>query len=228
MPHPTLVLTRPEAQSRAIAAALGGDARVVISPVMRIVAGDEAPDLSCYRGVILTSANAVRFVPDLSGMRIYCVGERTAEAAMRAGGEIALVAQDADTLIAQNPGPGPLIHLHGEHTRGDVAKRLNLAGIETDEVMVYRQEALPLSDEAKALIEGDTPVVLPLYSPRSARLVASGVTRIGAQVQAIAMSLVAADTWRQETGSDAEFLTTPSGKEMLTRIVAKLRGFAGL
>ncbi len=221
---PTLVLTRPEAQSRAIAAALGDGVAVLISPVMQIAGSGPAPDLAPYRGVILTSANAVPFAPDLTKKRVYCVGKRTAEAARAAGAEIALVAEDAEALLAQIPGPGPLIHLHGEHVRGDVTERLNSGGIETDEAVIYQQKALALTDQARALLEGDAPVVLPLYSPRSAKLVVAALRRVGPQVHTIAMSAAVAEVWSAATGQQPERLTAPTGEEMRARIVAALRG----
>ncbi|MEJ2035581.1 MAG: uroporphyrinogen-III synthase [Maritimibacter sp.] len=154
MPKPTLILTRPEAQSRALAELFADEADVVISPVMQIIAGGDVPDLARYRGMILTSANAVPFLPDLTGLRIYCVGKRTGEAATEAGGEVELIALDADDLVARLTDPGPLIHLHGEHVRGDVAERLNSAEIETDSAEIYRQEAMGLTPKAKTLIGG--------------------------------------------------------------------------
>jgi uroporphyrinogen-III synthase len=223
MPKPTLILTRPEAQSRALAELFADQADVVISPVMQIIAGGDVPDLARYRGMILTSANAVPFLPDLTGLRIYCVGKRTGEAATEAGGEVELIALDADDLVARLTDPGPLIHLHGEHVRGDVAKRLNSAEIETDSAEIYRQEAMGLTPKAKTLIEGNLPVVLPLYSPRSARLIAEQVSGTGEDLHAIAMSAAVEEAWKAATGRDAEIVPEPTGEAMHARIAAALR-----
>jgi uroporphyrinogen-III synthase len=219
---PTLLLTRPEAQAREIAATLGVEVPVVIAPIMRIVAIGVAIDLSRYAGVILTSANAVSAGPGIAGTRIYCVGERTAETARDAGAEVVLVAKNADDLVARLKGAGPLVHLRGEHARGDVAKRLNSAGIETDEAVVYRQEALPVSDQVRALVAGGDPVVLPLYSPRSAKLLGEQLTGIGPKVHAIAMSDAVAEAWQVATGQAAEVCAEPTGAAMRARILAAL------
>ncbi len=224
---PTLVLTRPEAQSRALAAELaaelGPNIPIVISPVLEIEGTGTAVDLSGYAGVILTSANAVRFAPDLAGIRAYCVGERTAEAARNAGADVKLVAQNADDLVARLKGPGPLIHLRGEYARGQIADRLKSAGIDTHEAVIYRQNDCPLSEEARELIEGETAVILPLYSPRSAELVGAQVEHVGRRVRALAISLEAAKRWRAETGTDAEICPWPTGAEMRTMIEAALQ-----
>lgn len=219
---PTLVLTRPEAQSRAIASRLREGLRVIVSPAMQIVASGQCPDLSGYAGVVLTSANAVPHAPDLHGKPSWCVGEKTAEAARAAGALVRLVARDADDLVARFEGAGPLLHLRGEHARGHIAERLSSAGIETGEAVIYRQKALPLSAEAKAAIEGDAPVVLPLYSPRSARLVGHQLEHVGAAVSAIAISVAAAEAWQAETGAAAQVVPEPTGDAMLAAIWSAL------
>lgn len=218
----TLVLTRPEAQSREIAAALGKSVPVIISPVMQIVAAGRVPEIADYAGVVLTSANALAHAPDLRGKPAYCVGERTAQAARKAGAEIRLVARDADDLVARFEGPGPLLHLRGEHVRGHIAERLRSAGIETDSMVVYRQESLPLTPEAKAVIEGPNPVVLALYSPRSASLVGERIGRPGPALHTIAMSEAVARAWHAQTGGEAEVVPVPTGDAMLTAMRSAL------
>lgn len=220
---PTLVLTRPEAQSRDIAARLGAGLDVIISPAMRITASGECHDVLPYAGVVLTSANAVAFAPDLRGKPVWCVGEKTAQAAQAAGAEVRLVARDADDLVARLKAEGPLLHLRGEHARGGIAERLTSAGIETEEAVVYRQEALPLSKEALAVIAGDGPVVLPVYSPRSAKLVGRQIGRLGASVAVIAISAAVAEAWQAETGVPAQVVPEPNGDAMLAAIRAALR-----
>ena len=219
---PTLVLTRPEAQSRALAARLGLETRIIVAPIMEIRCGGDVPELGRYAGVILTSANAVRCAPPLTGVRAHCVGERTAAAATEAGAEIITVARNADELVSRVSGPGPLVHLRGEHVRGNVAKRLQIAGIETDEVVLYRQVARPLSDAARRALEGDDPVVLPLYSPRSARLTGADL-RPGPALHVVAMSVAVAEAWAETTGGEAEICESPTGEAMRARIVAALQ-----
>lgn len=224
---PTLVLTRPERQSREIAAVLGAQVRAIVSPVMEITGTGAAPDLSAYGGVILTSANAVPFSPALSGVPVWCVGRRAAEAAAEAGATVQLVARNADDLVARVSGTGKrtgkLIHLRGEHARGDVVERLNSAGIETDESILYQQHAMALSDAARAAIEGSDPVILPLYSPRSARLVGAQLRAVGPQVQTIAMSPAVAEAWREATGLESVITNAPTGEAMLALIQGALR-----
>lgn len=218
---PILVLTRPEAQSRALAAEIGDAAEVIVAPIMEIVCAGAFPDPAPFAGVILTSANAVRCGPVLTGLRAHCVGARTAAAARAAGAEVATVARDADDLIDLIKGPGPFLHLRGEHARGDVARRLTEAGVRTEDTVVYAQKALPLTEAARRVIEGDAPVVLPLFSPRSARLVGATV-RPGPRLRAIALSPAVARAWTEATGHTAETCATPTGDAMRAQIVAGL------
>lgn len=223
---PTLVLTRPDAQSRALAKALGaqidGPIRIVVSPILEIVCTDVAPDLDGMAGIILTSVHAVHCGPPLAGLAVHCVGERTAEVAREAGAVIRTVAPDAARLVPAIPGPGPLLHLRGAHARGAVARRLTEAGIETGEAVVYAQRALHLTPEARGLIEAGAPTVLPLFSPRSAALVGDKV-KPGAGLRVIALSPAVAEAWGAATGGEAESCDEPTRDEMHERIVAALR-----
>jgi uroporphyrinogen-III synthase len=66
--------------------------------------------------------------------------------------------------------PQALIHLRGREARGDLAQRLSAAGVFTQERVVYAQDAQRLSDEAVSVLSGKAPVLVPLFSPRSAEI----------------------------------------------------------
>lgn len=176
-----ILITRPQPAASKFAARvrarLGPDTPVVVSPLMRRVCVPGAlPDLSGYTALVLTSAEAVPALADRTearNLRCYCVGEATAEAARRAG----LAAIDgggtAERMLARlrtNAPQGRLLYLRGVHVARDLAQELTAAGLPTDEAIVYRQEAQALSAEAGELLAGAAPVILPLFSPRSARL----------------------------------------------------------
>ncbi|MBA3911201.1 MAG: uroporphyrinogen-III synthase [Rhodobacter sp.] len=176
-PVPVL-LTRPKAQSqvfaRALAARFGDRVQPVITPLMAPVF--LTPDLpeGPHAAVIFTSATgvvaAVRLGADLP-KRAYCVGRQTAARARKAGFQALSAEGDADALVAavQADRPsGQVLHLRGEDTRGDVAERLNSAGIETHSVVIYRQEPQAMTPEALDLLASATAVIVPLFSPRTA------------------------------------------------------------
>lgn len=175
---PLLLLTRPPERAQEVAQALGARgvaAQVVISPALEIVF--ETPDLPAARGLVLSSAHAAQAWRRLGGaaLPVFAVGDATARAARgigpvwSAGGDAAALVAG---LIARKPAT-PLLHLRGAHSRGDVAARLTQAGLPCLEAVAYRQEALAPSPEALGLLQGRRPVVLPLYSPRTAKIVSA-------------------------------------------------------
>lgn len=196
-PKPTVLLTRPLAQSKQFEQSLrdgGFDGPIVISPLIEISAAPVDCDLSEFDGVIFTSRNAVDFAP-VSSIHAWCVGDKTAEKARRFGWDATSADGDADALvatIARSKPEGKLVHLRGEHSRGDVATRLNQAGIKTYERVVYRQTEMPLSAEAQALLSGERPVIVPLFSPRSAVLLRKQ-SRFSTGVSSVVMSVAVAN-----------------------------------
>lgn len=199
-----LLLTRPEAQSRAFAAALalrfGDRLRTVVAPLMapRFLSPQlpEGP----FDAVIFTSATAVeaaRRLGTLLPTRAWCVGTRTAEAAQAAGFNASSANGDADDLVAailSDPPKGRLLHLRGQHSRGDVAERLTAHGITTNSTLIYRQEPQPLTPEAIALLQGPAPLILPIFSPRSAALLAAALpTTTRARLHVAAISATVAE-----------------------------------
>jgi uroporphyrinogen-III synthase len=235
VPHnlPSLLLTRPDEASERLAVtvtqALGRPVPTVISPLIAIT--PLAPDLPPAEAVILTSANAARAAAGLglpAGLPAWCVGEATAQAAAAAG--LAPVSADGDAaalvaLIASRASPGTrLLHLRGEESRGEVAARLTARGFPTEERIVYRQTAQPLTAAAVALLAGAAPVVVPLFSPRTARLFAATGPH-AAPLIPIAISAAAAA--RVAGLGPVRIAPQPTGAAMLAEITAALEG-AGL
>ncbi|MGP1357542.1 uroporphyrinogen-III synthase [Roseicyclus sp.] len=172
---PTLLLTRPRAASMRFAleiAARWPGARVVIAPLMEVVPTGAPPVLDGLGAAIFTSGNAVARASPGDGLRAYCIGARTAEAAALAGFDAVMAGETADELVERlvdlRP-EGPLLHLHGVHQRGDVVPRLAAAGIDARGTEVYDQRAVP-PDTVFFDALAARPLLVPLFSPRSAAL----------------------------------------------------------
>ncbi len=186
-----LLLTRPEEASRTFLAAVEaevGKVRAVISPVMEIVPLEA--QLPKFDEVILTSANGAKQVKRLgvpAGTVAWCVGKRTADEAKAAGLEPISAGKDAEALIelVLNSDTGRLCHIRGTHARGQVATNLTVSGKPCSEVIAYDQRACAPSDDALIALSGTEPVLLPLFSPRSAMLIPAITS---APVHVIAMS----------------------------------------
>ena len=174
-----LLMTRPRAASERFVAQLSQAVQDNIKPIysplldIRPVGGDV--DVGDARGLIFTSSNGVaaaaRIMTDRD-LPCFCVGQATTAAAKRQGWSATMAGESAEALIAgllrQRP-DGPLLHLRGESGVGDVAQTLTQLGLTTREQVVYRQDLLPLSDEAVSALGGEAPVIAPIFSPRTAR-----------------------------------------------------------
>jgi len=178
-----LLMTRPRPASEAFAAGLrvaGGGFDLVISPLIRVVPLGHLPDMERFSGLVFTSAQGVARYVALNGPRRmgYAVGGATAQAARAAGLHVTSADGDADALVAlirAHPPTGPLLHVRGQHSRGQVVDKLRQAGIATQDVVVYDQVLEPLSDAAKDALRNRR-VVCPVFSPRSAAHLADQAT----------------------------------------------------
>ncbi len=177
---PTLILTRPKAQSEGFAAEVmaswDGPLQIIQSPLIEIVPLEVQPTPT--DAVIFTSANGVASAARLNltvGLTAWCVGSKTAALAKAAGFAPIEGPGDANgliaTIIASHPS-GRIVHIRGKHARGDVSKRLNAAGIACMDLVTYDQRERPLSVQAHETISAANFVIFPLFSPRTATILA--------------------------------------------------------
>ena len=224
---PTVLLTRPLAQSARFAADLLArfpGLQIVTSPLL--TPAFLAPPIPAFTALILTSETAARAASRLipPNTHAFCVGHQTANAA-RAGGFTTTSADgDGDalfTLLTTLKPQVPLLHLHGRHTTGDLASRLNFAGIETFSVIAYEQSLTPLTPAAVQLLLSTTPKLAPVFSPRSARALADECARIHATapLTIIAISPAAAAPF---PAARTLIAATPDAPAMLVALSSRL------
>ena len=177
---PLILLTRPRVQSERFAAQLQDLAETLILPLQEIVPTGPVPKLNGFEALIFTSENAVRIFAEACARRdlpTWCVGTRTAKTATDLGFLSQEGGGSAEALInaiTQAAPSGPLLHLHGRHTRGSVAKHLSERGIRTEAAEIYEQRATDPEQPIAPLGRGCR-VIAPLFSPRSAQLLADHV-----------------------------------------------------
>lgn len=184
-----VVVTRPQADSERTAVALEAlGHEVLVAPLMRIepVAVDLA---GTWSAIVITSANALQAVPatddGVKTLPVFAVGDRSAEAARRAGfAEVSSANGDikglARLVAARAVGAkAPLLYLAGEDRAGDLVAQLAARGIEAEMKVVYRivAEVFP-PVLAAALESGDVDAVLH-FSRRSAELFVEGARSSG-------------------------------------------------
>lgn len=195
MTRPVLVL-RPEpgnAYTAAAARARGLDA--VALPLFTVSpTAWSAPDTSGYAGLLITSANALRFGGEaLSACRhlpVYAVGRQTADAARAAGFTVQYEgAAGVGELAPYLPANGHLLHLCGADVTSFAAP------IPVDQIIVYQS----MAQVPKSLEEWLTkhPIAL-LHSVRAARHFASCVadrSRIAVAAFSPAVAAAAGTGW---------------------------------
>lgn len=229
-----LLLTRPAAQSARFAQEalpVLGPRPVVISPVLEIVPRPAVlPDR--IGGLIFTSESGVATLPAgvPRDVPAFCVGPRTAAAAERAGFSAIAAGGDAQSLLAllcSRPVEEPLLHVRGAYVAADLEQALAAAGIAALSVVTYDQQARPLSAEARALLGGASAVLVPLFSPRSARLV--GVDGpVAAPVLLAALSSNVANAWTGPRPRAVRIAATPESSAMIAALAALLAADAAL
>lgn len=168
-------MTRPTGASEQFVAALPRHVRnrvtPIYAPLLDIQPTGATVSMQGDDRAIFTSSNGVAFGPHGDGRTAFCLGERTTQSAMAKGWNAQTVGATADELVAELMRIRPmqrLIHLCGVHTRGDVANRLKSAQLDAHGIAIYDQRVLPLSDDAITALIGDAPVLVPLFSPRTA------------------------------------------------------------
>lgn len=175
----TLLLTRPRAASVRFSATLPRSllARVdtIFSPLIRIVKTADDIDFGDARGLIFSSANGVAIASALATRRdlpCFCVGHATTEAARQAGWQADCVGATSDALVtslAETRPETPLLHIRGAHSRGHIVARLTAQKCPARAQVVYEQHLLPLTEQAEQALGGPGAVIVPLFSPRTAR-----------------------------------------------------------
>jgi uroporphyrinogen-III synthase len=176
----TILITRPEPEASRFADLLRADhgdgVAVLCAPLMQIRWAGALPPISGDETLIFTSRSGVEGFCRLTARRDlpgFCVGAATARAARAAGMAAVACGGDASALlqrIADDGARGPFLHPRGAHVAADIAGKLRAAGHAARDAVVYEQMPQPLTGAARRVLGGTAPVILPLMSPRSARL----------------------------------------------------------
>lgn len=196
--QPILLLTRPERQAKRFQAdcaeAFGFRPQTLIAPMMVIQPRLQFVLPPADETLLVTSENALDALfqrVDLTGRRAICVGQVTTKSAQGYGLAAEFGGPSAKALIdfiQQSDEPGPFGHVHGTYTTGDIVEELRDAGRKANGYVVYDQVAIPLSDGARTILGLNRQVILPLFSPRSARLFFDGNPPLNPGLDVVAIS----------------------------------------
>ncbi len=181
----SVLVTRPRADAERTAAgltALGLDP--IIAPMLEErFTGVDLPDAADFTAIALTSANGVRALaahPDgeqFAGLRVYAVGDHTANEARAAGFDHVSAAEgtlgDLSAKIIDDRPMGKIFYPAAHHQSGDLAGLLAHEGIDVDMRVVYEMHAATMLPEglvqplASGRIDGAV-----FYSRRTAEIFA--------------------------------------------------------
>ena len=175
-----ILLTRPHDQAFSLAEILKKygviPENILINPIMKIEGVMLSYNFTSVGGLLITSANALTYLPaDLIGSNLptFCVGEATTRAALKRGlraKHLAATAQGLCDVLSVQDLKGPLLHLRGTHTTLDLELYFRDTALEVQSLIIYRQTAQDLELVTYTLLRGTAPIILPIFSLRSAKL----------------------------------------------------------
>lgn len=184
----TILMTRPRAASLRWASSLAArDYECLIDPLLRVEAIPGARPGGAFQAVIFTSTNAPEALleqgetlSDLLALPCFCVGPSTGAAA-RAFGFTDIRCGESDSgalaelIIEQITAKDrPLLHVCGETADKKAYDALAKAGIAVAAWPIYRAVAADdLAAETLARFRADGIDIVPVFSPRSARILVS-------------------------------------------------------
>ncbi len=225
--HPLILMTRPRDSSDsfldALRRACAEPFETLVSPVIEPVRIGSDIGRGDSRGVIFTSATAVGAVrghQEFAGLTAYCVGDRTAQAATDAGFVARSAGGTVDDLVAlinATGDRGPLLYLRGKEVSADLVRMLRETGTACREVVVYEQREAQLTPDALSVITSGRRVIAPVFSLRSARLLAAQIPS-GKRIKVVGISSSVAGVF-----PEAVIAETPDQKGMIAAICRNLR-----
>ena len=223
----TLLMTRPLEAAHRFVAQLSDSVRdglqVTYAPLIAVQPLDQNIDLTNVDAVIFTSSNGVSAAAGAlggAGMQAFCVGQRTTQKAQKAGWQAEFSGATADDLVGDLSArglDGELVHLRGKHTRGNISDRLQGAGINCRDQVIYDQPLQILTDEAKAALSSSSDVVVPIFSPRTARQFAD-LCPNDAKTHLIAMSDAVAEWLKPLNYKSLHICKTPDSQSMALEV----------
>ena len=225
---PLILITRPHAAATEFASQLKSaqpDIKVAIHPLQEIefVAKPHLIDAH-FAAYVFTSTNAVDAALkwQLPPRPCFVVGPKTAEAAQAISNDIHNAQGTADDLLQSLFAidiKGPVLYVRGAHVSTDLKGRAEARGIEIHEKIGYiQQDIKPSADLLADLARGGNPVILPLFSARSAKLVLRAA-RPEKHWHVIAMSRKVASLIDPKTVKNLNVAIRPDGPSMQSAVL---------
>ncbi|MBN2631171.1 MAG: uroporphyrinogen-III synthase [Rhodobacteraceae bacterium] len=222
-----VLITRPEPQASRFRQTLldryGDKVDPILSPLLCPVVMPTQVECGAFSSVVFTSETGVKAARTLGlslPRRAYCVGNRTAEVARELGFESISAngaSGDLAQMLANHPEDSPFLHLHGRESVGDVAQALADRGVKAESRVIYAQEPIPFNETVKFTLQSVGPVIVPLFSPRSARLfgAACAVLTLRATLYLVVLSPAVTQAVADMKVQQVKVAAAPTQKDLL-------------
>lgn len=234
-----LLVTRPREDADPLARSLDeAGHEVVVSPLLEIVFHDEVVlPPGPFQALLITSANGARAlarrgdVDALKSLRVFTVGQASAEAMLSAGFRwVESADSDVDSLAAAvsielSPMAGALLHVAGSVVAGDLSNVLAMQGFQVARAVLY--EARVPSHLPTAIVDrlsaGQLDGAL-FFSPRTAKtflqlVEAAGLMDMARDLEMFCLSQNVAQILREAGFSRCSIAQEPS-QDALLRLIA--------
>lgn len=204
---------------------------MTIAPLIEIE--PTGADLPLADTLIVTSEQAlgpVEAAPDWAGKPVYCVGERTAGVLQAKGFQVLGFAPNAQTLctlILNHDDCGSMLHARGNESAFPLVQTLTAAGRNVAEAVVYAQVPQPPSTEMQDLLDRAVPLLVPVFSPNSGRLLTAAAQEARARLRIAAISPAAAQTCAGLAHVEMRVAAKPSAEGLMDALVALMRDSSG-
>jgi uroporphyrinogen-III synthase len=232
--RPTLLLTRPEAQSQRFAAVFraqfGDDWPILFAPLSQLEFHEAQTDWQGIGDIIFTSQNGVAGFSRLTqdrNLRAWCVGDKTANAARMAGFDAVTGPGTAKELADRVIADGAIrriLYARADDIAFDMSKYLKTAEIETIENIVYSQKPCPPTAEAAALLASKTPVLLPFFSRRAVKIFRQNYPETRAPILVAAISPNVADATERMPKAACIVARNPDSDHMIAALAELISG----
>jgi uroporphyrinogen-III synthase len=204
-----IAVLRPEPGNRVTAAAVEARGRRAIRlPLFEVQPlAWHVPGPAQFDALVITSANAVRHggagLAELLSLPVHAVGQATAEAAVRAGFEVASIGDRGAAELVQAAAAGGVrraLHLGGRD------RTLEAGGIVVQAVAVYASKLIAVDHEKVAQLAGSVAL---LQSARAARRLAEIVDANGVDRGEVMLAALSAAVLRAAGSGWRAVVTAP-------------------
>ena len=163
---------------------------ILDNPIQKI---DFLPSLSKVNKnsvLIFTSANGLRAAKNhnLINNKCFVVGANTKKIAVSFGYDVLGFSKDQKNLLKLIKSKKPtesMVHIRGKHTVGNLCDALKRSQFSCLDIIGYNQEPLKIKKQNLQKIYSGRPVILPIFSSRSAKLLQSSLDLTGFNIIAI-------------------------------------------